>query len=116
MVPQQRAQRKKRSLKSRFKATAGKYFFLKLGVALLSIIPIFGFPNAVCIFERYKCRNTEIVGMPLEFVGKAGNLLKNLIVWGFFTVITIGIYGLFMAPLRFQQWKTANTVFGPIMM
>ncbi len=54
--------------------------------------------------------------MPLEFVGKAGNLLKNLIVWGFFTVITIGIYGLFMAPLRFQQWKTANTVFGPIMM
>lgn len=116
MVPQQRAQRKKRSLKSRFNATAGKYFFLRLGLMFLSIIPFFGFPNAVCIFQRYKCRNTEIVGMPLEFVGKAGNLLKNLIVWGFFTVITIGIYGLFMAPLRFQQWKTANTVFGPIMM
>lgn len=113
---QGQALRKKRSLKSRFTATAGKYFFLRLGVAILAIIPIVGLPNSICIMERYKCRNTQIVGMPLEFNGKAGDLLKNMIVWGFFTIITIGIYGLVLLPVRFQQWKTAHTVFGPVVM
>lgn len=113
---QQQGQRKKRNLKSRFSGTAGKYFFLKVGVFFLAFIPFVGLPNSICILQRYKCRNTQIVGMPLEFVGKAGNLLKNIIIWGFFTVITIGIYGLVLAPLRCQQWKTANTVFGPVVM
>jgi len=114
-VEQQQGQvRRKRSLKSRFTATAGKFFFLRLGLAFLAIIPIVGLPNSICIWERYKCRNTAIVGMPLEFNGTAGDLLKNIIKWGFFTIITIGIYGLVLAPVRFEQWKVAHTVFGPV--
>lgn len=113
---QQQTQRKKRNLKSRYTATAGKFFFLRIGLFFLSLIPFFGLPNAVCIYQRYKCRNTTIVGMPLEFVGRAGNLLKNIIIWGILSVITIGIYFVFLLPIRFQQWKTANTVFGPIVM
>ncbi len=112
MYQQQRS--RKRSLKSRFTGTAGKYFFLRIGCAFLSIIPFVGLPNAVCIWNRYKCRNTTLVGIPLEFDGKAGDFLKKCFVWGFFSVITIGIYALFMLPLRYKQWVTANTVFGPI--
>ena len=52
--------------------------------------------------------------MPLQFTGKAGELLKKIIVWGFFTVITIGIYGLVLVPLRYEQWKTEHTIFGPV--
>ncbi|NLL56470.1 MAG: DUF898 domain-containing protein [Clostridiales bacterium] len=109
-------QRVKRSLRSTYNGTAGSYFLLRLGCLFLSLIPFIGLPNAICILERYKCRNTEIVGMPLEFNGKAGDLLGRMFVWGFFTVITIGIYGLFVLPIRYQQWKTSHTVFGPIIM
>lgn len=110
----QQASRRRRSLRSKFTATGGRYFFLRLGVSLLAIIPIVGLPNAICIMERYKCRHMQIVGMPLEFTGTAGNLLKKMIVWGFFTIITVGIYGLVLMPLRFEQWKTEHTVFGPV--
>ncbi|MCI5791259.1 MAG: hypothetical protein MR239_05195 [Clostridiales bacterium] len=111
---QLQATRRRRSLRSSFSGTAGKFFFLRLGLALLAIIPFVGLPNSLCIWERYKCRNTQIVGMPLQFTGKAGELLKKIIVWGFFTVITIGIYGLVLAPLRYEQWKTEHTIFGPV--
>ena len=109
------AQRRKRSLRSSFTATCGKYFFLKIGLALLSIIP-FCLPVAVCIHERYKCSHTEIVGMPLEFTGKAGELLGKMIVWGLLSIVTIGIYALVVLPVRYEQWKTAHTVFGPVVM
>lgn len=89
-------------------------FFMRIGLVFLSIVPFFGLPNAVCIWERYKCKNTQIVGMPLEFVGKPANFLKMCFVWGFFSVITIGIYALVVLPVRVHQWKIANTVFGPI--
>lgn len=115
-MPELPTQRVKRSLRSTYKGTAGKYFFLRLGCLFLSLIPFIGLPNAVCILQRYKCNNTEIVGMPLEFNGKAGELLGRMFVWGFFTVITIGIYGLFLLPIRYQEWVTSHTVFGPIMM
>lgn len=100
-------QRAKRNLRSTFKATAGQYFFLRLGCLFLSIIPFVGLPNALCILLRYKCKNTEIVGMPLEFNGRAGELLGRMFVWGFFTVITAGIYGLVVLPVRYKQWVTS---------
>lgn len=115
-MEQQPQQRKKRSLKSVFTATAGRYFFLRLGVSLLAIIPIIGLPNAICIMERYHCKNTQIVGIPLEFTGKSGNLLGQLIKWFFFSIITLGIYGVFLLPIRYKQWITSHTVFGPIVM
>ncbi len=116
MEQQVQVKRRKRSLVSRFYGTAGKYFFLRLGISLLAIIPFIGLPNSICIWQRYKCKNTKIVGMPLEFNGTAGDLLKNMFKWGFFTVITIGIYGVFLLPVRFEQWKTAHTVFGPVVL
>lgn len=109
-----RPQRAKRSLRSNFKGAPGEYFFLRLGCLFLAIIPFIGLPNSICILQRYICRNTELVGMPLEFNGKAGDLLKKMFVWGFFSVITLGIYALVLLPVRYREWITAHTVFGPI--
>lgn len=114
MVQQQPIRRKKRNLKSRFTGTVGKYFFLRLGLAFLSLIP-FCLPAAICIWKRYECRNTQIVGMTLEFTGKAGELLGRFFVWGFFSVITLGIYAMFYLPVRYKQWMTMHTVFGPVL-
>jgi len=102
------------NLRSDFYGTAGKYFFTKLGCLLLSIIPFIGLPNALCILNRYEINNTRIVGMKLEFTGKAGDLFVNIIKWGFFTLITIGLYGIFVAPVRYRQWVARNTVFAPV--
>ena len=105
---------KKRNLQSQFTGTPGKYFFLSLGLLLLSVIPIVGLPNAMCIMERWKCKHTYIVGVPLYFEGKAGQLLKEMIKWFFFSIITLGVYFIFLLPIRVEQWRVANTVFGPV--
>ncbi|MFA6866226.1 MAG: DUF898 family protein [Clostridia bacterium] len=112
----QNPNRTKRSLRSKFNGTTGKYFGVRLGCALLSIIPIIGVPNAMCILERYKCKNTEIVGMSFEFNGKSGELLKKMIGWFFLSLITIGIYGFVVAPMRYEEWRVAHTTFGPVIM
>lgn len=104
----------KRSLQSKFNGTPGKFFFMRLGVALLSLIPIIGLPNAMCIYQRWVCKHTTIVGIPLQFVGKAGSLLKELIKWFFFSIVTLGIYAIFLLPVRVEQWRVSNTVFGPV--
>lgn len=115
-MPELPTPRVKRNLRSIYKGTAGKLFFLRLGCLFLSLIPFVGLPNAICIMQRYKCNNTEIVGMPLEFNGRPGELLGKLIVWGFLSIVTVGIYGLFVLPVRYQEWITAHTVFGPVVL
>ncbi len=76
MEQQQLQQRKKRSLRSEFSGTAGKYFFLRLGLSLLAIIPIIGLPNAVCILERYHCKHTQ------KIMSRKDITLKHLVLGG----------------------------------
>lgn len=102
------------SVKSKFTGSPWKMFFMRLGLGLLSVIPFVGLPNAICIMQRYIARHTRIVGMKLVFNGTAGKCLGQIIKWGFFTVITLGIYGAVYAPVRYQQWVTENTVFAPV--
>ena len=98
---------------STFTGTCGGYFGMMLTTALLSLIP-FCMPFAICRLKRWECAHTKIVGMRLKFEGRAGNLLGRFFVWGFFTIITIGIYGIFIAPVRMKQWEASNTIFDPI--
>ena len=106
--------RSRQSFESVFTGTAGRHFFMMLGTSLFSLIPFIGLPNAICFRQRWNCRHTKIVGMPLHFEGKAGQLLGRMFVWGFFTVITIGIYGLVLLPVRYKQWVAKNTIFGAV--
>ncbi|MFW5780907.1 MAG: hypothetical protein ACOCWI_05595, partial [Bacillota bacterium] len=88
-----------------------KYIGISIVCFLLSLTVI-GLPFAVCMKQRWIINNTKIVGMPLMFEGKGINLMGKMIVWGFFTIITLSLYS-FVIPCRFQQWKAANTVFAP---
>lgn len=106
--------RTKQNVESKFTGTAGKHFGMILGTTLLSIIPFVGLPNAICIRERWYARHTQIVGMRLKFEGKAGKLLGRFFVWGFFSVITVGVYALFLLPIRYKQWIVSNTTFEPV--
>ncbi len=103
-----------RNLQSQFVGSPAKMFWMRLGLILLSLIPFVGLPNAICIYKRWVCKNTYVVGVPMQFEGKAGELLLNIIKWGFFSIITIGIYALCLLPYRYKQWETANTIFGPV--
>lgn len=108
------SRRNKRSYESVFTGTAGRHFFMMLGTSLFSIIPFIGLPNAICVRQRWNCKHTKIVGMTLKFEGKASELLGKMFVWGFFSVITLGIYAAVLLPVRYKQWITKNTIFGPV--
>lgn len=106
--------RTRQNVESVYTGTGGRHFFMMLGTMLLSLIPFIGLPNAICIRQRWNCRHTRIVGMPLEFEGRAGELLGKIIAWCFFSIITIGIYALVLLPVRYKQWVAKNTIFGAV--
>ena len=103
--------RSRQNYESVFTGTAGRHFFMILGTSLFSVIPFIGLPNAICFRKRWYCRHTKIVGMTLRFEGRASKLLGRFFVWGFFSLITLGIYAMFLLPIRYKQWMTKHTVF-----
>ena len=59
---------------------------------------------------RWTVRHTEINGRRLKFDGKARQLMGNYIKWFFLTIITIGIYSLWLG-IKQKQWEVKHTVF-----
>ncbi|MCR4662105.1 MAG: DUF898 domain-containing protein [Clostridia bacterium] len=102
----------KQNVTSEFRGTYGGYFGILIGTGLLSLIP-FCLPLAIVIRHRWVAKNTVIVGMPLRFEGKAGELLGKFFVWGFFSVITLFIYFFIAVPVKYKRWVTENTIFDP---
>ena len=62
---------------------------------------------AICMMYRYQFRHTAYNGHRLKFKGSGLGLLGNIIKWTFFTVITLGIYGLFV-PVKKAKWIISN--------
>ena len=57
----------------------------------------FGAPWAVCMKERWYADHTTIEGRRLTFDGTGGQLFGNYIKWFLLTIITLGIYGLWLS-------------------
>jgi len=66
------------------------------------------FPYTVCYKLKWLNRHTVINGNRLIFTGRALNLFGNYIKWFFLTLITIGIYALWI-PIKILKWETQNT-------
>ena len=69
-----------------------------------------GFAAMTTVSLRWTVRHTEINGRRLKFDGKARQLMGNYIKWFFLTLITIGIYGLWLG-IKQKQWEVKHTVF-----
>lgn len=102
-----------RNLTSKFNGNVGAMFGVNLGCFLLSLTVI-GLPFAICIRQKWLMKHTKIVGIDMEFNGSGVELLGKMIVWFFYSLITIGIYFIAWAPVRYREWITQHTVFGPI--
>ncbi len=88
-------------------------FFGYLGISilafLLSVCTLFiGTPWAVCMVYRWYIRHTALDGARLYFDGTGLQLWGNIIKWLLLTVITVGIFALWM-PFRFMNWVAKHT-------
>ena len=79
-----------------------------LGVGILSaLITVFtlgiGVPWAIVLRESWKAKHTIINGSRVTFTGSGAGLFGHYIKWWLLCVITLGIYGFWVAP-RLTKW------------
>jgi uncharacterized membrane protein YjgN (DUF898 family) len=95
----------------RFDGGAGTY----LGTALLGgLITIFSlgicYPFALVLVQRWRAKHSLIDGRRLVFTGSAWGLFGNWVKWLLLCVVTLGVYGFWVAP-RIARWKWEHTDF-----
>lgn len=81
-----------------------------LGAIITSITFGICYPWALCLVYGWKINHTVIEGRRLKFNGTAIGLFGNWIKWFLLTVITLGIYGLWL-HIKLEQWKVKNISF-----
>ena len=84
-----------------------------IGIGILQAIIIFltlglGAPWAICLKESWYVNHTIINGHKLTFDGTGGQLFGNYIKWFLLTIITFGIYSLWLS-IKMKQWVTKHT-------
>lgn len=67
-------------------------------------------PWAKCMLYSWQIKHTIYNGKRLKFEGTGGDLFVNMFKWLFFTIITLGIYALFI-PIRKTRWVISNIHF-----
>lgn len=65
-------------------------------------------PWAVCIKEKWIASHTIIDGKQLVFDGTGGQLFLNYLKWWLLTIVTLGIYGLWL-NIKMKQWVVMHT-------
>ena len=68
------------------------------------------FPWAVCYRQRWFAEHTYIDGKQLAFTGKAIELFGQYIKWLLLTIITLGIYSLWL-NIKMHAWVLSKTTF-----
>jgi uncharacterized membrane protein YjgN (DUF898 family) len=76
-------------------------FFITIGII---------FPRNLTRQKRWYYSHTYINGRRLKFTGTGGSLIGNWIKWMLLTIITLGIYGLWL-PIKLKKWEVAHTIF-----
>lgn len=81
-----------------------------LGILITTFTLGICYPFAVVLTERWRCKHTFIDGQQLAFTGQAVGLWGRWMWWLLLSIITVGVFLLWVAP-RMQKWKTENTSF-----
>lgn len=72
--------------------------------ALITLVTLgIGLAWAQCMVWRYRAKHTVVCGRRLTFDGTGLQLFENYLVWGTFTVFTLGIFGLWV-PFKVRSW------------
>lgn len=97
-----------KALPSRFEGRLIALIGINLLTAFLSIITLgFAYPAMYCFKKRWVYRNTVVNGCRLKFTGTGGQLFGKYFLWTFLSIITIGIFGLWL-PIKYQKWETKH--------
>ncbi|GAA3321929.1 hypothetical protein GCM10017711_03660 [Paeniglutamicibacter sulfureus] len=93
-----------------FRGGAATWFGTQLlGMAITIFTLGICYPFAVVLVERWRAKNTFLLGRPLRFVGTGWGIFGLWIKWFLLILITLGIYSFWVYP-RLTVWKIENTV------
>ena len=82
-------------------------------IAVGAFLVLLGLAAAEIRFIKWDTKHTVISGNSIKFNGNAFQLLGNCIKWTFLTIITVGIYGLWL-PIKVRKWKVKHMELQPV--
>ena len=95
---------------SKFTGTAGRWF---INAIICSLIVTFSFgiatPYAYCRMIKWTMENTSYNDTRFGFKGKGGDLMGKWLLWMLLTIVTFGIYAIWIPP-KLDKWRVENTV------
>ena len=81
--------------------------------AVAAILVLIGLAMASIRFIKWETKHTVISGNSIKFNGNAFQFLGSCIKWTFLTIITVGIYALWL-PIKVRQWKVKHMELQPV--
>ena len=84
-----------------------------VAIAATAILMLIGLAWAEIRFIKWDTKHTVISGNSIKFNGNAFQLLGNCIKWTFLTIITVGIYALWL-PIKVRKWKVKHMELQPV--
>ena len=94
----------------RARCGAAANFFMKLALVLGTLCSLgLAYPALLCWQMHWEVRHTYMNGRQLTFDGRAYMLYGRFPKWILLSLVTLGIYGIFVLPLNLQRWKTEHT-------
>jgi uncharacterized membrane protein YjgN (DUF898 family) len=94
-----------------FDGGAATYVGTSILAFLVTVLTLgIAYPYAVVLKERWIAKHTYVEGRQLVFNGTGIGLFGHWIKWFFFCIITLGIYGFWVAP-RLRKWIVERTDF-----
>ncbi len=84
-----------------------------VAIAVTAVLALIGLAWAAIRFIKWDTKHTVISGNSIKFNGNAFQLLGNCIKWTFLTIITVGIYALWL-PIKVRKWKVKHMELQPV--
>jgi uncharacterized membrane protein YjgN (DUF898 family) len=101
------------SARFRFDGGAATYVGTALLGALITVCTLgICYPFAMVLNQRWRAKHSYIDGQRLLFTGSAWGLFGNWLKWLLLSIVTLGIYLLWVGP-RIARWRWENTDFDP---
>ena len=82
-------------------------------IAVGAFLVLLGLAAAEIRFIKWDTKHTVISGNSIKFNGNAFQLLGNCIKWTFLTIITVGIFALWL-PIKVRKWKVKHMELQPV--